>query len=62
MGSADMSDEDSCVSLAELLATATSLTTFDIRYHNGRNISIKVRCATLEGQPGEVTVTDNDTE
>ena len=62
MYTADMSEEETCIALAEMLAAATSLTTFDIRYHKERNISIEVKCASNEDQLGEIVVKDNDTK
>ena len=45
-----------------MLAAATNLTTFDIRYHEGRKICITVKCASSESKLGEVIITDSDTK
>ena len=56
--SANLSEEDSCVALADFLAAATNVTEFWIRDHKGREISIEVKVAEKDGELGEVIVKD----
>ena len=59
--SADLGEEEACVALADFLAAATNMTQFNIRRHKGRKITIAVRVAGEDGEPGEVIVTDKET-